>query len=136
MTNLRTLHFQFPRLPMYDGPANHRSLPEVAFEFKRFANAFVEYLDSAGICPRLNAIIIGACWHYDRLKWSEGAGIMVGVPGQCFVKGYQISLLGRRRPIAIPVSTSELRELQPESSVIDLDFENKWIDALPGRFHD
>jgi hypothetical protein len=58
------------------------------------------------------------------------------VPRHYFIKGYQTDRSRHRRQFAVPVSPSELRERQPEPSIIDLYLENEWIDALPRRFHD
>lgn len=133
LTNLRNVHFRYPRVPIANAPEEYRTHREIAIEFQQFANAFVEYLDNAaGICPKLKAVIIGACWHHG---WQDEPELTL-VPRHCFLKGHQTDPLRCRRPVAIPVSESELREVQSRSSVMDLDGENNWIGALPGRFHD
>jgi hypothetical protein len=107
---------------------------EVTYELQQFANAFFKHLEKHGLCPMLNSLAIGMFWEPNsnvRLLADE-----YHVPRHCFIKGYQIDFMNRRRATAIPVSAYTLQHYEPESDILDFDPDCNWLGGLSGRLRE
>lgn len=90
-------------------------------------------MDTHAMCPMLNALVLGMFWDIDTHKREP---YFYHVPRYCFIKGYQIDVLGRKTAVAVPVPAYALRQAQPISGILDLDSECERVGAQPRRLEE
>ena len=128
LSELRILHLRQPTHIIYlDESAE--STKACTFELQRFANAFFDLLHVNKYCGKLHAIVIGSLnyYHDDTLASARRTQ-------HCFVKGFQVDMMGRKVAVGVPVTRELLRRVEPYTDILDFDPVCGRVGGLPGKY--
>ncbi|KAI4637049.1 hypothetical protein J4E93_010715 [Alternaria ventricosa] len=118
---LRLLHIRVEdstlmgKSPIYDDQPLEEVLVDpyiLALQMQTFANRLFEDMHRGGH-SKLDALVVGH---------ATSAEAAAELQQQCFVRGEQRDILGRTVPVGVPVSQAMLRETQPHTDILDIDF--------------
>ena len=113
---LRLLHLRLPHCERI-GHSEHGWDPAlVVLQLQTFANRVFEFL---GPESKLDALVIG---HVATLRNPEDLERVRPLSQQCFLRGEQRGILGRTVPVAVPVTRMTLRETQPYTDILEVDY--------------
>ena len=113
---VRLLHLRVPHCVRM-GQSKHGWDPALLIlQLQTFANRVFEFL---GPESKLDALVIG---HVATLRNPENLDLVRPLPQQCFLRGEQRDILGRTVPVAVPVTRMMLRETQPYTDILEVDY--------------